>query len=100
MLAAVCLLGSSLACAEVTIADPWVRATVPAQKATGAFMQMTSTTNVKLVAAQSPVANVVEIHEMKMDNNVMKMRQITGLDLAAGKWWNSSRAVITSCCWN
>jgi len=85
MLAAVCLLGSSLACAEVTIADPWVRATVPAQKATGAFMQMTSTTNVKLVAAQSPVANVVEIHEMKMDNNVMKMRQITGLDLAAGK---------------
>ena len=85
MLAAVCLLGSSLACAEVTIADPWVRATVPAQKATGAFMQMTSTTNVKLVAAQSPVANVVEIHEMKMDNNVMKMRQISGLDLAAGK---------------
>jgi len=83
--AAVCLLSSSLACAEVTIADPWVRATVPQQKATGAFMQMTSTTDVKLVAAQSPIANVVEIHEMKMDNNVMKMRQISGLDLAAGK---------------
>lgn len=82
---AACLLGSSLACADVTITDPWVRATVPQQKATGAFMQMTSTTDLKLVMAQSPVANVVEIHEMKMDNHVMKMRQISSLDLAAGK---------------
>jgi copper(I)-binding protein len=28
--------------AQVTVKDPWVRATVPAQKATGAFMQITS----------------------------------------------------------
>ncbi len=39
----------------------------------------------KLVSATSPVAGVVEIHEMVMDGNVMKMRAVTGLELPAGK---------------
>ena len=60
--------------AQVTVKDPWVRATVPQQKATGAFMQLTAAQDVKLVAGSSPVAGVVGIHEMVMDNNVMKMR--------------------------
>ncbi len=69
----------------VKIDDPWVRGTVAAQKATGAFMRLTPSTNARLVAAQSSVAGVVEIHEMAMVDNVMKMRQIPGLDLAAGR---------------
>lgn len=69
----------------VKIEDPWVRGTVPAQKATGAFMRLTPSANARLVAAQSSVAGVVEIHEMAMVDNVMKMRQIPGLDLAAGR---------------
>ncbi len=80
-----CLLTASLAQAQVTVKDAWVRGTVPQQKASGAFMQLTSEKEVRLVAAQSPVANVVEIHEMVMDKDVMKMRQIPGLDLAAGQ---------------
>ena len=72
--------------AQVTVKDPWVRATVPQQKATGAFMQLTAAQDVKLVAGSSPVAGVVEIHEMVMDNNVMKMREVPGgLPLSAGK---------------
>ena len=72
--------------AQVTVKDPWVRATVPQQKATGAFMQLTAAQDVKLVAGSSPVAGVVEIHEMVMDNNVMKMREVPGgLSLTAGK---------------
>ena len=71
--------------AQVTVKDAWVRATVPQQKATGAFMQLTAAQDAKLVAGSSPVAGVVEIHEMAMDNNVMKMRAIPGLDLPAGK---------------
>ena len=71
--------------AQVTVKDPWVRATVSAQKATGAFMQITSTQDARLVEASSPVAGVVEVHEMVLEKDVMKMRAIKGLDLPAGK---------------
>ena len=71
--------------AQVTVKDPWVRATVPAQKATGAFMQITSAQDARLVEAKSPVAGVVEVHEMVMEKDVMKMRAMKGLDLPAGK---------------
>ena len=76
---------STPAFADVKVGDPWVRATVPSQKATGAFMQLTSDANARLVSARSPVAGVVEIHEMVMDGSIMKMNPIPGLDLPAGK---------------
>jgi copper(I)-binding protein len=71
--------------AQVAVKDPWVRATVPAQSATGAFMQLNATKGSRLVEARSPVAGVVEIHEMAMVDNVMKMRAVPGIDLPAGK---------------
>ena len=74
-----------LCLAQVTVKDPWVRGTVAQQKATGAFMQITAAGGGRLLSASSPVAGVVEIHEMAMDGNVMKMRAIAGLDLPAGK---------------
>jgi copper(I)-binding protein len=58
---------------------------VAQQKASGAFMHITSASGGKLVAASSPVAGVVEVHEMAMDGNVMKMRAVPALDLPAGK---------------
>jgi len=67
----------------VKIEDPWVRGTVAQQKATGAFMRLTASEPLRLVAAESPVAGVVEIHEMTMDNNVMRMRAIPALALPA-----------------
>ena len=84
---AVILLAASVgsALAQVTVSEPWVRATVPQQKATGAFMSLTAAQGARLVEAKSPVAGVVEIHEMVMENQVMKMRAIPGLDLPAGK---------------
>jgi periplasmic copper chaperone A len=71
--------------AQTTVKDPWVRGTVANQKATGMFAQLVSASGGKLVGASSPVAGVVEIHEMAMDGNVMKMRAVSGLDLPAGK---------------
>jgi copper(I)-binding protein len=62
-----------------------VRGTVAGQKATGMFAQVTSAAGGKLVSATSPIAGVVEIHEMVMDGSVMKMRAIPGLELPAGK---------------
>jgi hypothetical protein len=72
--------------AQTAVKDPWVRGTVAQQKATGLFAQITSPAGGKLVSASSPVAGIVEIHEMSMDGNVMKMRALpNGLDLPAGK---------------
>ncbi|MFY8179455.1 MAG: copper chaperone PCu(A)C [Limnohabitans sp.] len=71
---------------NVTVTDAWARATVQGQKATGAFMKITAKDNAKLVGASSPVAGVVEVHEMKMDKDVMKMSALpNGLELPAGK---------------
>lgn len=71
---------------NVTVTDAWARATVQGQKATGAFMTITAKDNAKLVSVSSPVAGVAEIHEMKIDKDVMRMAALpNGLDLPAGK---------------
>ena len=71
---------------NVTVTDAWARATVQGQKATGAFMKITAKDNAKMLAPSSPVAGVVEIHEMKMDKDVMRMSALSnGLELPAGK---------------
>ena len=71
--------------ANVEVKDAWVRATVAQQKATGAFMQLTAKADSRVVQATSPMAGVVEIHEMAMENDVMKMRAVPALALPAGK---------------
>jgi len=70
---------------SVEVQDAWVRATVAQQKATGAFMRLTAKADSRLVAAQSPVAAVVEIHEMAMEKDVMRMRAVPAIALPAGK---------------
>jgi copper(I)-binding protein len=71
---------------NVTVTNAWARATVQGQKATGAFMKITAKDNAKLVGDSSPVAGVAEIHEMKVEKDVMKMAALpNGLDLPAGK---------------
>jgi copper(I)-binding protein len=85
MVAAALALAGASASAQVKVQDPWIRATVPGQMATGMFAQITAASDAKLISASSPVAAVVEVHEMKMDQGVMKMRAVTALDLPAGK---------------
>ncbi|HBP29625.1 MAG: copper chaperone PCu(A)C [Advenella sp.] len=70
---------------QVKVDDPWVRATVPQQTTTGAFMLLTAQSDSKLVSAASPVAEHVELHTMTMENDIMKMRQIPELALAAAE---------------
>ena len=83
-------LNLALACqtawAQTSVADPWIRGTVAQQKATGLFAKITSTQGARLVSVSTPVAGLVEIHEMSMAGDVMKMRALpTGLALPAGK---------------
>ena len=80
------LAGGTVHAQTVEVKDAWVRTSVQGQKATGAFMKITAKDNAKLVAASTPVAGVTEVHEMKMDAAVMKMRAVEGgLELPAGK---------------
>lgn len=71
--------------ADVEVKNAWVRGTVPGQQATGAFMEIVSQSGATLVGAASPAAAITEIHEMKMDGGVMKMRPVPRLALPAGK---------------
>ncbi len=79
----VAALGSACAWSQVKVEQAWARATVQGQKATGAFMKLTAAQATELVAVSSPVAGVAEIHEMKMENGVMKMRALPALALPA-----------------
>ena len=85
LVAASCALVSLSALAQTSVREAWVRGTVAQQKATGAFMQITSTGGGKLLSVSSPAAGVVEVHEMAMEGNTMKMRALAALDLPAGK---------------
>lgn len=71
--------------AAVQVSGAWVRSTVPGQMGTGAFMKITAKNGAKLVGVSSPVAGVGEVHEMKMEGDIMKMRAIPALELPAGK---------------
>ncbi len=79
------VLAAGASAQSVDVQNAWARATVQGQKATGAFMTLTAQSAGRLVGVSSPVAGVAEVHEMKMDGDVMKMRAIPGLDLPAGK---------------
>lgn len=80
------LAASALAQAsDVKVEGAWARASVPGQKGTGAFMKLTAPQGARLVGASSPAAGVTEVHEMKLDGDVMRMRAVPVLELPAGK---------------
>lgn len=71
--------------APVQVQDAWARVSVAGQQATGAFMRLQASEPLRLVGASSPVAGEVEIHEMKLEGDVMRMRPLRELALPAGK---------------
>ena len=73
------------AAAEVTAKDAWVRGTVPAQKATGAFLTLHSTDFARIVEVRSPAAKEVQIHSSEMEHGVMRMRAMDDFLLLPGK---------------
>ena len=79
------VLAAFAAHAQVTVDKPWVRATVSGQTTTAAYLTITSAQGGKLLDASSAVAASVEVHEMKMEGDLMKMRSVSLLPLPAGK---------------
>ncbi len=69
----------------VEISDHWVRASHPGQSVGAAYMTFYSREDVKLTHVSASVTKAVEVHEMKMVNNIMKMRQLKSLSLPKGQ---------------
>lgn len=70
---------------SLQIENAYTRSTVPGQMAAGGFMKIENKGGVDLlVSASSPVAGEVQLHEMAMEGNVMKMRQVKDIPVPAG----------------
>jgi len=70
--------------APVDIKDAWIRTAVQGQSGTGGFMKLQAPSGSRLVGISTPEAGLAEVHEMKMDGDVMRMRPLpNGLELPA-----------------
>ena len=83
--AALLLSVANLHAAEVAVTDAWARATMPGQKVSGAYFRIQSDVDAKLVGASSPAVPRVEMHEMKMDGDIMRMREVKTIELPKGR---------------
>ena len=71
--------------ANLSVTDAWVRATVPGQPVSGAYLRIQSDADARLIGVSSSVVPRVEMHEMKMDGDVMRMRELKSINLPKGK---------------
>jgi copper(I)-binding protein len=70
----------------IKVENAYTRATVPGQQVAGGFMKIENkgASVDQLLSASSPVAGEVQLHEMAMEGNVMKMRQVKDIAVPAG----------------
>ncbi len=70
----------------VQVADALCRPTPNGRQTTGCYMSLTASAADRLVSAESPQANIVQIHESRMESNMMMMQELReGLPLPAGQ---------------
>ena len=72
------------ALAQLVVQEPWVRASAPGQAMSAAYMKLSSPQAVRVVGASSPLAGVVELHETRMEQGVMKMLPVPAIEIPAG----------------
>ena len=73
---------------DLTITNPQAGPTVPGMDAGGVFFDAITTTGDKpdrLIGGSTPVSEVVEVHSMMMQDNIMRMRAVDGVEIAKGK---------------
>ncbi len=74
------VVGATVTLGDLEITATFARATLPNQPVAGGFMEITNNgeTDDKLVGATSAAAGRMEVHDMAMDGDVMRMREIEG----------------------
>lgn len=71
--------------AEVTVADPFARATAATARNGAAFLTLSIATGEdKLLSASSPVAEKVELHNHIMEDGIARMRAVDAIPVIAG----------------
>jgi len=72
--------------AAVKVQEPWARPTVQGQAVGGGYLRIVGgAAGDKLVSASTEIAGRVEMHTMRMDGDVMRMRQVESIEIPAGK---------------
>jgi len=87
LLTATAAIGHDFQIGALKIGHPWARPTLPGQGAGGAYLSVHNggSTPDRLLGGSMPVAAGVEVHEMRMEGDVMRMRELPGLEIPAGK---------------
>ncbi len=67
------------------ISDVWIKATIPGSNVSAAYLRIKSAKTVKLVKAETAVANIAELHSMNMKDGVMEMKAESSFNVSAGK---------------
>jgi periplasmic copper chaperone A len=67
------------------VVDPWARATVPGQNVGGVYMELVASENLRLTGIKTAASESAEVHQMKMEKGMMRMRPVPFLQLPAGK---------------
>jgi periplasmic copper chaperone A len=73
---------------DLEIEHPWARATMPGQEVAGGFLTITNKGDAadRLIAVETDVSNMTQVHEMAMESGVMKMRELAGgLEIKPGE---------------
>ncbi len=71
--------------APITVENAWARETPPGGKVSAAYMTITGLAADRLVKASGEVAQTIELHTHLLEDGVMKMREISGIDVNPGE---------------
>ena len=85
---AMCLMTAGTAIAqtsELVIKNVWARAMPGGAQTGAAYATIISPTADRLTAVSSPVAKTAQLHTMSMDDGIMRMRAVEGIDVPAGQ---------------
>ena len=85
-LATLCASAHEFKAGTLAIGHPYARATAAGQPIGGGFLKLANqgTAADKLLSASTPVSGSVELHTMRMEGDVMRMRQVDAIELPAG----------------
>ena len=83
---ALCLVAACSPAPDVLIENARVRALIPGQDKTVAYMDVENRTDsaVTLVSASAETVRAMEIHSTRMDDGVMRMRRLKSVEIPAG----------------